>query len=161
MRKKKIADPTAKIPDDWDTEEDGEWEPPIIDNPAYKGVWKPRQIPNPDFFVDEEPCILPPIDSVGFDLWTMSKGIMFDNILVSNDVEKAKAFADESWKKRNKIEKAQEPKSTGSSSSWWEWLSDNMLAVGTTAIGILVTSVLLCCSFRSSVPPAPPASAPV
>ena len=27
----------------------------MIDNPAYKGEWAPRQIPNPDFFVDLEP----------------------------------------------------------------------------------------------------------
>jgi len=138
----------------------GKWYSSKIDNPAYKGVWKPRQIPNPGYFVDEEPCILPPIDSVGLDLWTMSKGIMFDNILVSTDVEKANAFADESWKKRNKIEKAQEPKRAGSSSSWWELLSENMLTIAITAIGILVTTFLWCC-LRSPVPPGPPASAPV
>ena len=27
----------AKKPDDWDDEEDGEWEAPMIDNPEYKG----------------------------------------------------------------------------------------------------------------------------
>ena len=31
-----IADPDAKKPDDWDDEIDGEWEPPMIDNPDYK-----------------------------------------------------------------------------------------------------------------------------
>lgn len=31
-----IPDPDAKKPDDWDDEMDGEWEPPQIDNPAYK-----------------------------------------------------------------------------------------------------------------------------
>jgi len=133
----------------------GKWYAPKIDNPAYKGVWKPRQIPNPEYFVDEEPCILPPVDSVGFDLWTMSKGVMFDNVLVSTDVEKSKAFAEESWKKRNKIEKAQEPKSKGSSSSWWEFLSEHMITIATTAIVVLLTTVLCCC-FRSGVPPGPP-----
>merc|ERR1712079_248501 len=147
------------VPDDWDTGEDGEWEPPIIDNPVYKGVWKPRQIPNPDYFVDEEPCILPPMDAVGIDLWTMSKGIMFDNILVSTDVEKAKAFADESWKKRSKIEKAQEPKSKGSSSSWWEMLSENMIPIAITAVVIWVATFWYCC-LRSGAPPGPPSSAP-
>ena len=31
-----IPDPEAKKPDDWDDEMDGEWEPPMIDNPDYK-----------------------------------------------------------------------------------------------------------------------------
>lgn len=33
-----IADPEAEKPDDWDEDDDGEWEPPMIDNPEYKGV---------------------------------------------------------------------------------------------------------------------------
>jgi len=31
-----IPDPDAKKPEDWDDEMDGEWEPPMIDNPEYK-----------------------------------------------------------------------------------------------------------------------------
>ena len=31
-----IPDPEAKKPEDWDDEEDGEWEPPMINNPEYK-----------------------------------------------------------------------------------------------------------------------------
>lgn len=31
-----IPDPDAQKPDDWDDEMDGEWEPPMIDNPEYK-----------------------------------------------------------------------------------------------------------------------------
>jgi hypothetical protein len=27
----------------------------MIDNPAYKGVWAPRKIPNPDYFEDLTP----------------------------------------------------------------------------------------------------------
>merc|ERR1719253_707311 len=58
-----IPDPDATKPDDWDDEDDGEWEPPLIDNPdfkgewvapkisnpAYKGEWSPKQIKNKDF----------------------------------------------------------------------------------------------------------------
>lgn len=33
---KHIPDPKAKKPDDWDDEMDGEWEPPMVDNPEYK-----------------------------------------------------------------------------------------------------------------------------
>lgn len=39
-----IPDPDAAKPDDWDDEMDGEWEPPMIDNPEYKGIWAPKQV---------------------------------------------------------------------------------------------------------------------
>ena len=32
-----------------DEEDDGEWEPPTIPNPAYKGEWKPKLIDNPAY----------------------------------------------------------------------------------------------------------------
>ena len=31
-----IPDPEAKMPEDWDDDMDGEWEPPMIPNPDYK-----------------------------------------------------------------------------------------------------------------------------
>ena len=31
-----IPDKDATKPEDWDAEEDGEWEPPMINNPEYK-----------------------------------------------------------------------------------------------------------------------------
>eukprot|EP00927_Polykrikos_kofoidii_P008057 TRINITY_DN13338_c0_g1_i1.p1 TRINITY_DN13338_c0_g1~~TRINITY_DN13338_c0_g1_i1.p1 ORF type:complete len:1024 (-),score=135.47 TRINITY_DN13338_c0_g1_i1:338-3409(-) len=43
----KILDPNATKPDIWNEEEDGAFEPPLIDNPEYKGEWKPRQITDP------------------------------------------------------------------------------------------------------------------
>lgn len=46
-----IPDPDATKPEDWDDEMDGEWEPPLIDNPEYKGTWHPKQIPNPNYKV--------------------------------------------------------------------------------------------------------------
>lgn len=37
-----IPDPDAKKPEDWDEEMDGEWEPPVIQNPEYKvKAWCP------------------------------------------------------------------------------------------------------------------------
>ncbi|WP_411022932.1 ankyrin repeat domain-containing protein, partial [Salmonella sp. s51228] len=35
--------------DDDDDDADGEWEPPMIDNPEYKGEWEPKKIDNPDY----------------------------------------------------------------------------------------------------------------
>jgi len=137
----------------------GKWYAPQVDNPAYKGVWKPRQIANPDYFVDETPCILPKIDSVGIDVWTMSKGIMFDNILVASDPAKAKTFADETWKLRSEIEKLQEPKRTDGQDGWWGLVSQNLTAIAATALIISVSTVWCCCVRRSPVPPAPSAAA--
>merc|ERR1719235_1291756 len=68
-----VPDPSAETPSDWDEEEDGAWEAPLIknpdcakygcgkwkaprvDNPDYKGVWAPKKIENPSYFVDESP----------------------------------------------------------------------------------------------------------
>lgn len=49
-----IPDPDAVKPADWDTEMDGEWEPPLIENPVCVGVpgcgvWEPPLINNPAF----------------------------------------------------------------------------------------------------------------
>merc|ERR1711939_897156 len=44
-----MDDPSDKKPDDWTDEEDGEWEPPMKDNPAYKGDWSVKRIPNPAY----------------------------------------------------------------------------------------------------------------
>lgn len=37
-----IPDPEAKKPEDWNDEDDGDWEPPTIPNPEYKGEWAPK-----------------------------------------------------------------------------------------------------------------------
>merc|ERR1711871_1902584 len=104
-----IPDPDATKPEDWDDEDDGEWEAPMIDNPEYKGEWKPTmiknpeykgewehpQVPNPDFVDEKEPTKYASIDYVGFDLWQVKSGDIFDNIIVTDDPAEAKAFADE------------------------------------------------------------------
>eukprot|EP00568_Trieres_chinensis_P012084 CAMPEP_0183297440 /NCGR_PEP_ID=MMETSP0160_2-20130417/4742_1 /TAXON_ID=2839 ORGANISM="Odontella Sinensis, Strain Grunow 1884" /NCGR_SAMPLE_ID=MMETSP0160_2 /ASSEMBLY_ACC=CAM_ASM_000250 /LENGTH=151 /DNA_ID=CAMNT_0025459265 /DNA_START=62 /DNA_END=513 /DNA_ORIENTATION=- len=40
-------DPLNVRPDDWDDEDDGEWEPKLIDNPDF--AWRPKLIPNPSY----------------------------------------------------------------------------------------------------------------
>lgn len=103
-----IPDPDATKPEDWDDEMDGEWEPPMIDNPEYKGEWSPKQIDNPDYkgvwqhpeidnpeyspdsslYLREEVCV------VGFDLWQVKSGTIFDNVLITDDVAYAKKVAE-------------------------------------------------------------------
>lgn len=105
-----IADPDAEQPEDWDTELDGEWEPPMIENPDFKGEWAARKIPNPDY---KGPWVHPLIPNpeyeedneiyafdshafVGFEIWQVKSGTVFDNILVTNDVSVA-----EEWRQRS------------------------------------------------------------
>ena len=48
-----IPDPTAEAPADWDSDEDGEWEAPLVPNPKCKpsgcGEWKRPQVANPAY----------------------------------------------------------------------------------------------------------------
>jgi len=114
-----IADPEAKKPEDWDDEMDGEWEPPMIDNPAYKGEWKPKQMDNPAY---KGQWIHPEIDNpeyapdasigkfdeicvLGFDLWQVKSGTIFDNVLISNDPAEAKKIGEEQMKATSAAEK--------------------------------------------------------
>ena len=116
-----IADPEATKPEDWDDEMDGEWEPPMIDNPEYKGEWKPRQIDNPEY---KGKWVHPEIDNpeydaeegkklgkydeickIGFDLWQVKSGTIFDNILITDDPEEAKKIGEETWGQTKDAEK--------------------------------------------------------
>lgn len=106
-----IPDPDAEKPEDWDDETDGEWEPPSISNPEYKGTWKPRQIDNPDYKGEwEHPQIDNPEYSpddklylykdsgyIGFDLWQVKSGTIFDNVLITDDEDLASQFAEETF----------------------------------------------------------------
>jgi calreticulin len=117
---KEIPDPEAKKPEDWDDEEDGEWEAPLIDNPEYKGVWRAKQIdnpayigawehpliPNPDFVEDEnlhfrcKDCT-----HVGFELWQVKAGTIFDDILVTDSLAEAQEYAEKTFKVKQAPEK--------------------------------------------------------
>lgn len=68
----------------------GEWHAKKIENPAYKGEWAPKQTANPNY---EEGVQLAAYDSamLGFELWIVNNGTIFDNILVTDDIEYAKA----------------------------------------------------------------------
>mmetsp|Transcript_33506 Transcript_33506/g.72530 ORF Transcript_33506/g.72530 Transcript_33506/m.72530 type:complete len:480 (+) Transcript_33506:137-1576(+) len=133
----------------------GKWKAPKIDNPEYKGVWKPRKIANPDYFFDEAPAMLPTIDSVGIDIWTMTKGILFDNIVVSDDLEKVKAFTQATFKPRQKLEERQKPKiakSQGFLETAKTLLSENLLAAGVTLLVLLSTTLWCCCAGSQKAP---------
>eukprot|EP00252_Welwitschia_mirabilis_P014756 TRINITY_DN3269_c0_g1_i1.p1 TRINITY_DN3269_c0_g1~~TRINITY_DN3269_c0_g1_i1.p1 ORF type:complete len:429 (-),score=84.28 TRINITY_DN3269_c0_g1_i1:193-1479(-) len=108
---KEIPDPNAKEPYDWDEDEDGPWKPPKIPNPAYKGPWKPKKIKNPnykgkwktpwidnpEFEDDPDLYVFKPIKYVGIEVWQVKSGTVFDNILICDDPEYARKFAEETW----------------------------------------------------------------
>jgi len=102
-----IPDPKAAKPEDWDSELDGEWEPNTIPNPEYQGEWKPKKISNPEYKGEwVHPKISNPDYShdatiysyesfkyLGLEIWQVKSGTIFDNFLVTDDVEYAKEVA--------------------------------------------------------------------
>jgi calnexin len=115
---KTIPDPEAQQPEDWDEIIHGDWEPPVvanpkceagpgcgeyevpliknpaykgkwkppkIPNPAYKGEWKANQIQNPEFFEDFHPHNFEPIIGVGFEIWMVEKNVGYGNVYIGTD----------------------------------------------------------------------------
>merc|ERR1712149_29626 len=119
VEEKRIVDADASKPDDWDDEEDGEWEAPMkdnpdykgdwyvkrISNPAYKGVWEAKKIANPEYEDDDSVYKFQDFGFIGFDLWQVKGGTIFDNIIITDDETEADAFA-KKWKELSEIEKS-------------------------------------------------------
>jgi len=107
-----VPDPTATKPEDWDDEMDGSWEAPMVPNPEYKGEWRAKQIPNPaykgewvhpeianpEYAYDPNLYLYSDIGVVGFELWQVKAGTIFDNILVTDDRAEADSLAQVSKK---------------------------------------------------------------
>merc|ERR1712093_953119 len=120
---KRIVDSEAKKPDDWDDEEDGEWEPPMkdnpaykgdwsvkrISNPAYKGFWEAKKIDNPEYEDDNAVYKYADFGFIGFDLWQVKGGTIFDNVIICDDKAEADVFAAK-WKALSEVEKAEKKK---------------------------------------------------
>lgn len=85
----------------------GKWNAPMIDNPSYVGEWKPRKIPNPAYYELEKPTILP-VKAIGFEIWTMDQGVIFDNLLVGTDIDAAAALAAATFEKKSEKDKEAE-----------------------------------------------------
>jgi len=114
-----VSDPAAAKPDDWDDELDGEWESPKVanpefkgpwsarkvDNPAYKGEWVHPEIDNPDYAPDAELYAFESFKYLGIDIWQVKAGTIFDNFLLADNLDDAKAVW-EDLKARRDGEKA-------------------------------------------------------
>nr|CAH7749119.1 unnamed protein product [Callosobruchus chinensis] len=87
----------------------GKWRPPLIDNPNYRGKWRPQKIRNPHYYEDKQPFKMSTVHAVGFELWSMSQDILFDNIIITEELEIAEKWAADTFdKKRQKIAKDSE-----------------------------------------------------
>merc|ERR1711920_628444 len=119
VEEKRIVDSDAKKPDDWDDEEDGDWEAPMkdnpaykgdwngkrISNPAYKGFWEAKKIANPEYEDDDAVYKYDDFSFIGFDLWQVKGGTIFDNIIITDDKAEADGFA-KKWKALSEVEAA-------------------------------------------------------
>merc|ERR1712022_24109 len=106
-----------------DDEEDGEWEAPMKDNPEYKGdwtgkrisnpadkgFWEAKKIANPEYEDDDSVYKFADFGFIGFDLWQVKGGTIFDNIIITDDKAEADKFADK-WKASSAHEKMEKKK---------------------------------------------------
>lgn len=87
-----ISDPEDKQPEDWDENES--WSPRLIPNPAFTGKWEAPLIKNPDYKPDATMAVYKDLAFLGFDLWQVNSGSIFDNILVTDDFSEAQRAID-------------------------------------------------------------------
>merc|ERR1712139_747743 len=127
VTEKRIVDPEAKKPDDWDDDEDGEWEAPMkdnpafkgewvakrISNPAYKGFWEAKKIDNPEYEDDNAVYKYSDFGFIGFDLWQVKGGTIFDNVIITDDAAEADSFT-KKWKELSEVEKEEKKKADDS-----------------------------------------------
>merc|ERR1719426_357539 len=107
---KQVDDPSDTKPEDWDDEDDGEWEAPLVDNPEYKGPWKQPQVDNPAYKGEFKPkqidnpkykddvYAFDNLSGVGFEVWTVNKGSIFDNVIVSDSVDEVNEFLEKHFR---------------------------------------------------------------
>merc|ERR1711879_723641 len=138
VTEKRIVDSEAKKPDDWDDEEDGEWEAPMIDNPeykgdwnvkrisnpAYKGIWEAKKVANPEYVDDDNLYKYDDFGFIGFDLWQVKGGTIFDNVIITDDVAEADAFS-KKWKTLSEVEKAKKKEEDDKKAEEAKAASDN------------------------------------
>lgn len=145
----------------------GKWYAPMIPNPAYKGPWKARQIPNPAYFEDKHPSHFTPIGAVAFELWTITDGVMFNNILITHDEEAARAFGEATFGVRHAAEtellKASSVQAAAGEgqvaqlvASVQQMAQEKPLVLAAAGLGPVVVLILLCaCLCRGKKSPKP------
>merc|ERR1712071_256582 len=77
----------------------GPWSAEMIKNPDFKGQWVQPKIPNPNYKYNDKMYAVCPdgCSHVGFELWQVKAGTIFDDIIVTDSLEEAQAFAEETF----------------------------------------------------------------
>merc|ERR1712091_606281 len=83
----------------------GEWNAKRISNPAYKGFWEQKKIANPEYKDDDNLYKYADFGFLGFDLWRVKGGTIFDNIIITDDKAEADTFV-KKWKALSEVEKS-------------------------------------------------------
>jgi len=97
----------------------------------------------------KEPGILPKISAIGIDIWTMEKGILLDNIVISSDEEAANVFAANTFFVREELEEMQLPghksKTKYRKPTWWDYADWYGVPISiSTAMIIGIGSICFC-----------------
>merc|ERR1740139_1530442 len=71
----------------------------MIDNPEYKGAWEHPQVANPAYAYDDKMYAVcqDGCTHVGFELWQVKSGTIFDDIIITDSLEEAQKFAEETF----------------------------------------------------------------
>merc|ERR1711918_278701 len=75
-----------------------------------KGVWEAKLIDNPKYVADDSLYKYANFGAVGIDIWQVKSGTIFDNLLITDDVDYAKQHGEKTWKAQKDGEKAMKEK---------------------------------------------------
>merc|ERR1719265_539875 len=109
LKPKVISDPEDKKPSDWVDDS-------MMDDPEDKKPedWteekrsvdrEAKKIANPEYQDDDELYAYDDFGFIGFDLWQVKGGTIFDNVIVTDDEAEADVFA-KKWKELSEVENA-------------------------------------------------------
>merc|ERR1711920_872744 len=69
------------------------------------GIWEAKKIANPEYVDDHSVYKFDDFGFIGFDLWQVKGGTIFDNVIVTDDKAEADVFA-KKWKALSEVEAA-------------------------------------------------------
>merc|ERR1712050_759236 len=72
---------------------------------AYKGFWEAKKIANPEYEDDDTVYKYDDFGFLGFDLWQVKGGTIFDNVIITDDKAEADNFL-KKWKDLSEVEKS-------------------------------------------------------
>merc|ERR1711972_1016176 len=84
-----------------------------------KGFWEAKKIANPEYEDDDQLYKYDDFGFLGFDVWQVKGGTIFDNIIITDDVAEADKFA-EKWKALSDVEKQGKEKADESQNEAFE-----------------------------------------